>query len=435
MKLKTILLSLLFLFLSIQVLSQPKREQFRQHILLSEIYTIPSGLDSNGQDSTELLYYIYKIPYDRLVFEKNDNHYTASYRLTVEVHDSLTNTINRKIKEDTISVDEFEKTDGNNTYADGVLSFRILRDQKYKLIPVLYDANSNREIRLTEIPIIPGKQRNEHHGFLKPLVVNSASQEGSRRSSFVLASYNGCIPFSKEKYDLLIPCGDTSIQKIYVTLVSDEDTVFSGGIDKPVKLRNSIDESNGEVILDNNNSVELFKNFIIPYVNKNLPEGELTISITLNKGKPAATFLKKVMWFNKPFSLINPEMAIKFLKYMENDTVIDSLLDFKKDEFSKVLFNYWRRFDPTPETAYNELMKEYYSRIDYTMKNFSSISGKRGFDTDRGKIFILYGKPSQTERTSNQFGKVVETWVYKNPYRKFVFIDETGTGEYKLKNS
>ena len=436
MKLKIILFSIFSLVLCTRVFSQPKREQFMQHILLSEIYTIPSGLSSGEQDSTELLFYIYKIPYNRLVFEKNNNHYTASYRLTVEVHDSLTNTINRKIKEGKISVDDFEKTDDNNSYAGGVLSFQILKNQKYKIIPVLYDAYSDREIRLIGIPVIPGKERYEHKGFLKPLVVNSTSHEGIKNHSFVLANFDGCIPFSKEKYDLIIPCSDTALPKIYVTLVSNKDTVFSDSIDRQITIRNIIEESNGEVILDNNNSSGLFKNFLMPYINKNLPEGELTINIAKNKNsEPIITFHKDVRWFDKPYSLINPEIAIKFLKYMGNDTVIDSLLDFKKDEYPKVLFNYWKRFDPTPETAFNELMKEYYSRIDYTMKNFSSITGKRGFDTDRGKIFILYGKPSQTERTSNQFGKVIETWVYKNPYRKFVFIDETGTGEYKLKNS
>jgi GWxTD domain-containing protein len=431
--LKTILLSLLILS-SIRVLSQPKREQFFGNILLSEIYTVPSGL-SDEKDSTETLYYVYKIPYDRLVFEKNDDHYTASYRLTVEVHDSVTNTINRKIKEDKISTGEFEKTDDNSTYAEGVMDFQISRSQKYKIIPVLYDANSDREIRLMGIPILPGKHA-EHHGFLEPLVTSSVPQEEMNENSLVLANFDGCIPFSKEKYDLIIPCSDTALQKIYVTLKNNEDTVFSGKVTQSFILGNSIKESGDAIILDNNNSSEVFKNFLIPYVNKNLPEGEITISISPGKNlKPAAVFHKNVRWFDRPFSLINPEMAIKFLKYMENDTVIDSLLDFKKEEYSKVLFNYWKRFDPTPETAYNELMKEYYSRIDYTMKNFSSITGKRGFDTDRGKIFILYGKPTQTERTSNQLGKIVETWVYKNPYRKFVFIDETGTGEYKLKNS
>ncbi|MFZ0453083.1 MAG: GWxTD domain-containing protein [Ignavibacteriaceae bacterium] len=434
---KIILFSILSLVLSIQVFCQPKREQFQQHLLLSEIYIIPSSLSLGEQDSTDLLYYIYKLPYNRLVFEKNDNHYTASYRLTVEVHDSLTNTINRKIKEDKISVDDFEKTDDDNAYAEGVFNFQILKNQKYNLIPVLYDAYSDREIKLSAIPIIPGKEKkNELHGFLEPLVVNSTSQEASNGSSFELAGYDGCIPFSKSEYDLIIPNRDTSLKKIFVTLISDKDTVFSNMIDKPVKLHNFIEESKEKVILDNNSSVNLYNNFFIHFINRNLPEGELTINIALDKNsKPAAIFHKNVFWFHKPFSLMNPELAVKLLKYMEDDSVIDSLLDFKKDEYSKILFNYWKRFDPTPETAYNELMKEYYTRIDYSMKNFSSISGRKGIDTDRGKIFILYGKPSETERSSNQLGKVVETWVYKNPYRKFIFVDETGTGEYKLKNS
>ena len=437
MNLKIIFFSILSFVLSIQIFCQPRKELFLQHILLSEIYITPSSSPEGEQDSTEQLYYIYKIPYNRLVFEKNDNRYTASYRLTVEVHDSLTNTISRKIKENKISVDDFEKTDDGNIYTEGVLNFQILKNQKYKLIPVLYDAFSDREIRLNTIPIIPAKEeKNEHHRFLEPLVVNSVAQDLNNENSFILAGYNSCIPFSKEKYDLVIPCSDTSFQKIYVTLMDKEDTVFSSSIDKPFKLHNFIEESNGKVILDNNGSVKLFNNFLIPYVNKNLPEGELTINISFDKdSKPAAIYHKNVMWFNKPFSLMNPELAIKLLKYMEGDTVIDSLLDFKKDNYSIVLFNYWKRFDPTPETAFNELMKEYYTRIDYSMKNFSSITGRKGIDTDRGRIFILYGKPSETMRSSNQLGKVVETWVYKNPYRKFVFVDETGTGEYKLKTS
>ena len=437
MNLKTIFFAILFLVLSIQISCQPKREQFQQHILLSEIYTIPSSLSSGEKDSTEQLYYIYKLPYNSLVFEKNNNHYKASYRLTVEVHDSLTNTINRKIKEDKIYVDDFDKTDDDNTFAEGVFDFQILKNQKYKLIPVLYDAYSDREIKLKAIPIIPREEnKNLPHGFLEPLVVNSVSREDSNISSFVLAGYSGCIPFAKKDYALIMPNSDTLLQKIFVTLISNKDTVFSSIIDKPVKLHNFIEELNGKVILNNNSSADLFNNFLIPYANKNLPEGEVTITIALDKNsKPIATFNKNVIWFNKPFSLMSPELAIKFLKYMENDFVIDSLLDFKKEEYSKVLFNYWKRFDPTPETAYNELMKEYYSRIDYSMKNFSSINGRKGIDTDRGKIFILYGKPSETERSSDQLGKVVETWVYKNPYRKFIFVDETGTGEYKLKNS
>lgn len=436
MKLKTLSICLPFLISSTLIFSQPKRELFLNHVLMSEIYEIPSGTHGEAQDSTEQLYYIYKIPYNRLVFEKNGNRYIASYRLTVEVHDSVTNTIDRKIKEDKISVTDFKKTDEGNIYAEGSLNFLISKFKKYNLLPILYDKNSDRELRLDKIPLEAKNKISSNDDFLEPIVVDSKQVEQGNRHSFVISNFEGCIPFSEEEYNLLIPSGDTSLQKIFVTLINDKDTVFSDNISLAVKLQNSIEEFDGKIILNDNKASEVFKNFIIPYINKDLVEGDLTINVSKSKGsETVAVFHKRIAWFNKPLSLMNPELSIKLLKYMESDTVVDSLLDFKKKDYSKILFKFWKRFDPTQETSFNELMNEYYSRIDYTVKNFSSISGKSGYDTDRGMIFILYGKPFKLERGSNQLGKVVETWIYKNPERKFVFIDETGLGEYKLKNS
>jgi GWxTD domain-containing protein len=69
--------------------------------------------------------------------------------------------------------------------------------------------------------------------------------------------------------------------------------------------------------------------------------------------------------------------------------------------------------------------------VDYTSKNFSSISNKKGFDTDRGKIYIQYGKPKKIERSSDTEGKIVESWYYDRQ-KKFIFIDKQGTGEFSL---
>ena len=434
MKLKTLLFSFLFLILSSQIFSQPKKEQFINHVLLSEVYRFPSGYSAD--DSTEQLYYIFKIPYNRLVFTKNNNDYVASYRLTVEVRDSITNTIDRKIKEDKISTKDFSETDKGNIYAEGLLSFQISEHKNYNLLPVLYDENSDRELRLNKIPILSKDKKSIQNDFLEPIIIESKQLELGKKKFLIVSNFDNCIPFSKEEYNLLIPSNDTSLSKIFVTLINNKDTVYSNVISESVTLQNSIEELDGRIILNNKKSFTNYKNFIIPYVNKDLSEGDLVVDISKSKGSNSiASFHKKVWWFNKPFSLMNPELSIKLLKYMESDTVIDSLLDFKDKDYYKVLFNYWKRFDPTPATSFNELMNEYYSRIDYTIKNFSLISGKRGFDTDRGKIFILYGKPFKLERGSNQFGKVVETWIYKNPERKFIFVDNTGLGEYKLKNS
>ncbi len=434
MKLKTLIIFILALFFSAPVYSQPRRErtQFVNHILLSEIYKLPYG---NAQDSSEVLYYFYRIPYNILVFEKNNDDYSAYYRLTVEIHDSVSNTIDRKMKEDKILVQDFDKTDSRNSYAQGFLSFQISKQKTYNLYPILFDENSGREVRLNKIPILRDDEKNNRDHYLEPLVVDSKQPEHENSNSFIISNFEGSIPFGEKDYDLLIPCKDTSVQKIYVRFINDKDTLLSENISRSVTLNNSFEEVNGNIVLNNHQSSPVYKNFIIPFVNKKLYECDLEIQVSAAEtSKSFASFNKSVRWFDKPLSLLNPELAIKFLKYMENDQVIDSLLDFKKKEYERVLFDFWKHFDPTPETAFNELMNEYYSRIDYTMKNFSSISGKRGFDTDRGKVFILYGKPFDMERTSNQFGKIIETWIYKNPERKFVFIDETGTGEYQLKN-
>jgi GWxTD domain-containing protein len=76
-------------------------------------------------------------------------------------------------------------------------------------------------------------------------------------------------------------------------------------------------------------------------------------------------------------------------------------------------------------------MIEYYKRVDYTAMNFSTISNKKGFDTDRGKVYIQMGTPKKIERSSDSDGKVIEAWYY-GQNKKFIFIDKQGTGDFSL---
>jgi GWxTD domain-containing protein len=130
---------------------------------------------------------------------------------------------------------------------------------------------------------------------------------------------------------------------------------------------------------------------------------------------------------------MNPEFAIKILKYMTGEDEINKMLSVKEKNYTKELYKFWKKFDPTPSTQYNEVMIEYYKRVDYTSKNFTSISNKKGFDTDRGKIYIQFGKPKRIERSSNNEGKVVETWYY-DQQKRFIFVDKLGTGDFPLQN-
>ncbi|MEZ5308218.1 MAG: GWxTD domain-containing protein [Pyrinomonadaceae bacterium] len=110
---------------------------------------------------------------------------------------------------------------------------------------------------------------------------------------------------------------------------------------------------------------------------------------------------------------------------------------------------FWRLRDPNPDTEENEYREQYYERIAYANENFSS--GKPGWMTDRGRIYITWGKPDSVEshpmggaydRPAWEGGGTTttypfETWFYRNldgvgTGIEIEFVDPTGTGEYRI---
>ncbi|MDP2364490.1 MAG: GWxTD domain-containing protein, partial [Ignavibacteria bacterium] len=132
-----------------------------------------------------------------------------------------------------------------------------------------------------------------------------------------------------------------------------------------------------------------------------------------------------------PNSLTDPEAAIKLIEIIEGKDVVSDIFS-ESGNYSEKLFKYWRKQDPTPETEFNELMNEFYSRVDYCEINYKALSGNSGAKSDRGKTYIKYGAPDLIERNTNSNDKVVESWFYKKSNRKFVFIDKEGIGKFQL---
>jgi len=58
---------------------------------------------------------------------------------------------------------------------------------------------------------------------------------------------------------------------------------------------------------------------------------------------------------------------------------------------------FWKQRDPTPSTPINEFNEEHYSRIEYANKMFGRETPKPGWKTERGKIYIILGKPMSTQ--------------------------------------
>jgi GWxTD domain-containing protein len=119
------------------------------------------------------------------------------------------------------------------------------------------------------------------------------------------------------------------------------------------------------------------------------------------------------------------------------------------DEREKFIEDFWRARDPDPDTEENEFKQEYFERVAYANEHFSS--GKPGRLTDRGRIYIKFGKPDDVEshpaggtyeRPSYEGGGSTSTYPFEKWFYRYIpnvrsgveleFVDPTGSGEYRL---
>jgi len=152
--------------------------------------------------------------------------------------------------------------------------------------------------------------------------------------------------------------------------------------------------------------------------------------------KELATPYKKWLEEEVPY-IISDEERSAFLQLQTNE---------EREQFIEA---FWQRRDPTPDTVENEFKEEHYRRIAYANERFSS--GIPGWRTDRGRIYIIWGKPDEIEshsagstynRPMTEGGGQTQVygfddWTYH--YLEGIgenitieFVDPTGTGEYHI---
>lgn len=78
------------------------------------------------------------------------------------------------------------------------------------------------------------------------------------------------------------------------------------------------------------------------------------------------------------------------------------------EERERFIEAFWQRRDTSPETKENEFRREHYRRIAFANENFR-FADTAGWFTDRGRIYITYGKPDDVRKNETE-----EIWIYKS---------------------
>jgi len=141
-------------------------------------------------------------------------------------------------------------------------------------------------------------------------------------------------------------------------------------------------------------------------------------------------------WLDQDVRWIITDEEAKAFKSLSNDE--------ERDQFIE---QFWQRRNPNPDSPDNEFRDEHYARIAYANEHFAA--GKPGWMTDRGHIYIAFGKPDsidshpsggQYERPMEEGGGETSTFPFEVWHYRYIagigdnidieFVDTCMCGDY-----
>lgn len=125
------------------------------------------------------------------------------------------------------------------------------------------------------------------------------------------------------------------------------------------------------------------------------------------------------------------EQSLELVRVIARSGEVDSLENTSPLERKEAWNRFWKRRDPSPDTAENEFKDEFFRRVRHANEHFSVL--EPGWRSDRGRVYIEHGPPDDIDRRpQNLQGPPFEIWLYHSSQRRFVFVDYDGFGRYEL---
>ncbi len=143
-------------------------------------------------------------------------------------------------------------------------------------------------------------------------------------------------------------------------------------------------------------------------------------------------------WVDEDVRWIITDQELKAFKSLSNDEERDNFIE-----------QFWRRRNPDPDSPENEFREENYRRIAYANEHFAA--GKPGWKTDRGHMYIAYGKPDSIEshpsggsyeRPMDEGGGETSTFPFETWHYRYIegigenidieFVDTCMCGDYHM---
>lgn len=402
-----LLLSLLSIFIGNIALAQRQQRIPKKNIEKFSLSAFTKTV--NAGDSLEVLIYM-QIPNFTLQFVKLDTNYIARYEAVIALQTKKGKQIGREVWQDSIIVSNYNSTNSILKNRTLMVSYYI-PSGKYKVVASVLDLDT----------------KNSGENIIK-LNLSEYDKNHYLHDQILLDKSHGNWGFG----DGLIPAMHNSTYDV------DDGLTFyvSGKVLPGIYTLNTQFINKAEKILFEKTITDSSKTGIFNYT-VNLPaehiEGiGIIIKTELIQGKYSSEKIKIIIIRKAGIShlISNLEDALQQMRYIltaDERREIKKVSTKKREELFK---NLWKYRDPTPDTAVNELMNEYYKRVAYSNMHFESF--RDGWETDQGMIYIIFGPPNEIDRyLLQQRQEPFETWQYYRIQESFTFVGDN-FGHFRL---
>lgn len=411
------------LLLSIMILSV--NAQFvRQNVQSNEFYFDATVFQSQENVAGRVDLYA-MIPYETLEFKKSGDVYGAQFTIIFHIGDSTGKRIDSKTIDRYISeTDYFKSQGGAGDFEPITVSFH-LPEGKYGIDAMLTDKYSKKEYARSRVVNV--LDFNSYDFSLSGiLLVSSIEDTGG-------------------KYKITPHISD-NVGMLKDGFFAFFESYSKSMIDKVGLLYEVTNEANELIYRSESKFVSISEGAKRHYLRVNLPpdtkSGSYILKVVAHKAdmktEPNIEDLLaigqrsiKVFRTVAGTAVVDFDKALKQLRYAATSSEIDFIsagatIDDKLKRFEE----FWEKRDPSPRTTRNEAFEEYYGRIAYANANFRGHTD--GWMTDKGMVFVIFGKPMNIERGSPyNDGRIYEKWIYSGN-RDYLFVDNSGFGDFRL---
>jgi GWxTD domain-containing protein len=373
-------------------------------------------LSFKGENGKTRLDVFIQVPYDAVQFVKTGKGFEASYAVSVSIYDETKDKlITEKIWNEKIVAISFELTNSPENFNLGHRSFDLDPGVYYILTSLTdnesrnqYDSENLYKVKsfdsfpsMSDVMLIAKKTIVDGNTKLVPNVSRNILSDREDLNTFL------------EIYT------DTSRSFIVDYLILDKEEIELRKITTQISAKKGTNQ--------------VFNN--IDSLNLNLGNYYLKVTLSDSTGKEFDYSIKSFIsrWFGVPKSITDLDLAVDQMTYIASPEEI-SYIEDTPDRLVKAkrFVAYWNKYDSNPSDSYNPVFNEYYNRVAMANANFTTYS-LPGWRSDRGMVFIILGTPDNIDRHPFEYySKPYEVWQYYNLNKSFLFIDNTGFGDYRL---